>query len=187
MSVRVIAGISKGKRLKSVPGLKTRPTADRVREAIFNIISFQLQDAVVLDLFAGTGAFGIEALSRGAAFSVFIDNDRFVLGMIEKNLQACYMEARSKVIGWNILKNLDCIRSTDPPFGLIFMDPPYGCNYVEKTLINLHASGALAHEAQIIIEHDHTELFSSIGSEFHIYDHRKYGRAMISFLHYTGK
>lgn len=184
MSVRIIAGTSKGRKLQSTRGFKTRPTANRVREAIFSIISFQLQGAVVLDLFAGTGAFGIEAISRGAAFSVFIDNDRYAIEMIEKNLCSCYMESRSRLIGWNILKNLNCIRSADPPFDLIFMDPPYGCNYVKKTLNNLHESGALAKEAKIIIEHDPSELFTDNISEFIAYDQRRYGRTTVSFLNY---
>ncbi len=182
MSVRIIAGTAKGKRLQSVRGLKTRPTANRVREAIFNIVSFQLPGAVVLDLFAGTGAFGIEALSRGAAFSVFIDNDRHTLALIEKNLRSCYMDSRSRLIGWNILKNLDCIRAADPPFDLVFMDPPYGRNCLENTLIHLDGTGALRKGAKIVIEHDRSEPLPDEIPGYTVYDQRQYGRAMVTFV-----
>ena len=86
MSLRIIAGELRGRRLRSVPGTKTRPTADRIREAIFNILAFQIHGSKVLDLFAGTGAFGIEALSRGAASVVFIDNDRESISTIRENI-----------------------------------------------------------------------------------------------------
>ncbi|MFZ5569466.1 MAG: 16S rRNA (guanine(966)-N(2))-methyltransferase RsmD [Thermodesulfobacteriota bacterium] len=186
MSVRIIAGTAKGRKLLTAGGWKTRPTANRAREAIFNIISAKLKEAVVLDLFAGTGAFGIEALSRGAAFALFIDNDRQALALIEKNVHSCYMESRSRLIGWNILKNLECIRAAAPPFNLVFMDPPYGRNYVEVTLRHLDAAGALEKGAVIVIEHDHSDPLPGDIPGYIVYDQRRYGRAMVTFARHGG-
>ncbi|MFA6011953.1 MAG: RsmD family RNA methyltransferase, partial [Desulfobacteraceae bacterium] len=87
--MRIIGGMYKKKKLLSVPGMDTRPTADRLRETLFNILSYDVREAVVLDLFAGTGALGLEALSRGAASCVFIDNSRDALSVIKKNCDAC--------------------------------------------------------------------------------------------------
>jgi 16S rRNA (guanine966-N2)-methyltransferase len=109
--MRIIAGEFRGKRLAAAPGMATRPTADRVREAVFSICAAKVDGAVVLDLFAGTGAFGIEALSRGAACSVFIDMSSVALGIIQKNIAGCGLENRTRLIKWNIIKNLNCIRS----------------------------------------------------------------------------
>jgi 16S rRNA (guanine966-N2)-methyltransferase len=96
--LRVIGGEFKGRRLFSVKGLRVRPTKDKHRESIFNMISQNLVDAMVLDLFAGTGALGIEALSRGADCAVFIDNYPTALSTISKNIQACHLESRAKIL-----------------------------------------------------------------------------------------
>ena len=141
MGLRIIGGELKGKKLYTIPGTLIRPTADRLRESIFNILSYLVKEAVVLDLFAGTGALGIEALSRGADSAVFIDNNKKALSVIERNIQSCAVDNRSQIIRWDIVKNLNCINSVDSKFNLVFMDPPYNKGMIKPTLNNLHDSG----------------------------------------------
>ncbi|MDO8943083.1 MAG: RsmD family RNA methyltransferase, partial [Desulfobacterales bacterium] len=101
MPLRVIAGQLRGKLLATVPGRETRPTADRIRESIFNILGIAVRRAHVLDLFAGTGALGIEALSRGADFALFIENGREALGVLNRNIQSCRLADRARVLHWD--------------------------------------------------------------------------------------
>lgn len=180
MSLRIIGGSCKGKKLKSLRGLKTRPTAGRTREAVFNIISQHIPNAMVLDLFAGTGAFGLEALSRGAATAVFIDKDRSALSIIEKNIASCYMEQRSRIIGWDIVKNIKCIENARPPFDVVFMDPPYEKGFVERALKQLPPANALADGALIIAEHSRNEVLPQAIAGLDLIRQRRYGRSMVS-------
>ena len=184
MTMRIIGGALKGKRLRSVGTYKIRPTADRLRESIFNILSFRVQGAIVLDLFSGTGALGIEALSRGAQFTVFIDNYKSAIFLIEQNIRSCFFEHMVKIIKWDITKNLKCIKSFRPAFNLVFMDPPYSRNALAPTLKNLHASDSLEKGACIVIEHAADELISPKFKGYTITDQRKYGKTLVSFLNY---
>ncbi len=183
--MRVIAGKFKGKKLTSAPGLSTRPTADRVREAIFSICAAKIEGAVVLDLFAGTGAFGIEALSRGAAAAGFIDISAAAIQVIQKNISGCRMENRCRLIRWDIVKNLNCIRLAEPRFNLVFMDPPYNKNAVAFALKNLKRSDALEKDAILIIEHTFLEPIPGDLDCFVTFDQRKYGKTLVSFLTYV--
>ncbi len=185
MGIRIIGGLLRGKKLKSVPGLTTRPSADYLKESLFNILSFQLEGAVVLDLFAGTGALGIEALSRGAASALFVDKYRAALSVIEKNIKLCAMENRSKIVKWDILKNLNCIKSATPAFDIVFMDPPYNRSSVKQTLGNLQASCSLANKAMVIVEHTPKEPIPSSCFGFKIVDQRRYGKKSVSFLNHV--
>ena len=123
--MRIIGGELKGRKLISVRGHHTRPTADRTREAIFNILGSRVHGAMVLDLFAGTGALGIESISRGAERVVFIDTYKRAISVLQRNIDAFSLGKKTTVIQWNILKNLDCIQSIDHAVDLVFMDPPY--------------------------------------------------------------
>ena len=187
MGLRIIGGGLRGKKLYTIPGNLIRPTADRVRESIFNILSNLVKRAVVLDLFAGTGAFGIEALSRGAESAVFIDNSKTALSVVERNIQACAVDNMSQIIRWNIVKNLNCIRLIDSRFDLVFMDPPYNNGLIKPTLINLHDSGSLGNEACIVVEHDYIEPIPETCKQFELIDQRKYGKKLISFMRYVVK
>ncbi len=180
--MRIISGKCKGKKLVSVAGAATRPTADRVREAIFNIISAQVPGAAVLDLFAGTGAFGLEALSRNARSAVFIENSAPALRVIERNIRACGQEGAARLIQWDILKNLNCIRAGTPLFDLIFMDPPYHRKAVFPALSNLARTGALVDGASLIVEHAADDPFDVPSDAYELYDQRKYGKTLVSFL-----
>ena len=183
--MRIISGDLKGKRIHSIKGTKTRPTSDRLRESIFNIIAFNVQPARTLDLFAGTGAFAIEALSRGAEFAVLIDISKSAVSAIKKNIKSCRLENRTKVIKWDINKNLNCVEHSYPLFDLVFIDPPYDKNFLKPTLLNLHLSCCLKNGSLIIVEHSLLEPIPKIPVVFEITDQRKYGKTLVSFLKYV--
>ena len=184
MSLRIIAGKLKGRKLRSIRGSKTRPTAARIREAIFNILAFQIHEATVLDLFAGTGAFGIEALSRGAELVVFVDVDYDSISVLHKNIQSLSLENLTKTIRWDLTRSLNCLGSLRSTFNLIFMDPPYNKNLIEPALFNLHSSQCMESGARIVVEHSHREPLMNIQLPFEIADQRRYGKTLVSFLNY---
>ena len=186
MGLRIIGGELRGKKLYSIRGRSIRPTADRLRESIFNIISFCVQGAVVLDLYAGTGAFGIEALSRGAESAVFIDNSKAALSAIENNIKSCVFNNKAKVIKWDIKKNLNCLKSIQTDgFNLVFLDPPYNQGLIKPSLINLGDSNFLKKEVIIVVEHSSFEPIPMKLIPFEITDQRKYGKTLVSFLNYV--
>jgi 16S rRNA (guanine(966)-N(2))-methyltransferase RsmD len=118
--MRVIAGEFRSRRLKSIPGAATRPTPDRLRETLFDILAPQMEGATFLDAYAGTGAVGIEALSRGARHAYFLERNRTALAAIRENLASLGLEARASVIGGPVLSNL-----ARHPADIVFLDPPY--------------------------------------------------------------
>ena len=182
--MRVISGNLKGKKLYSVLGKTVRPTSDRLRESIFNILSFHVKQAIVLDMFSGTGALGIEALSRGAESAVFIDIHNKALSVIKLNIKACKLENKTKVIKWDIIKNLNCIKSNKAAFNLIFIDPPYNKSFLQPTLHNLRKAGCVKKGACLIVEHSLLEPIPLDFPEYELQDQRKYGKTLVSFLSY---
>ena len=182
-TLRIIGGICKKKRLLTVPGMATRPTADRLRETLFNILAFDVRDAVVLDLFPGTGAMGLEALSRGAASCVFVENSPEALSVIRKNCASCnILSDRTVVMAWDILRGLHCLKDRDPQFTLVFADPPYGQNLIQPALSALAESGALADNARIVVEHDAADTVLPAPGELVVQDQRTYGRTTFTFF-----
>jgi 16S rRNA (guanine966-N2)-methyltransferase len=180
--LRIIGGRLKGKKLFSIPGKKVRPTADRLRESIFNILSFKVLEATVLDLFSGTGAFGIESLSRGAQYAVFVEKSGDALVVIKRNIQAIALEERTRVIKWDIAKNLNCLRRIPFRYDLVFMDPPYNRDIVQKGLRNLYRCGCLNRGVCIVVEHSASEPIPENTMEFATSDQRKYGKTLVTFL-----
>ena len=185
MAVRIIGGKFKGRKLRSVRGTRTRPTSDRTREAILNIIAFQLQDGRVLDLFAGTGALGIEALSRGAQSAVFIDISKPSLSILQENLAGVSVESATRVIRWDLTANLNCLLSMPHAFDLIFMDPPYNKNLITPALGHLHTSQSMDSDALVIVEHSIREPVEPDHLPFDVVDCRQYGKTLVSFLKYV--
>ena len=185
MGLRIIGGALKGKKLYSVRDTSIRPTADKLRESIFNILSQRVLDAVVIDLFAGTGALGIEALSRGAESVLFVDSANGALSVLRRNIESCMLDQKANIIKWDIRQNLNCIKSKKQHFDLIFLDPPYDKNLIKPTLFNLDKSYSLKKGACIVVEHS---LFESIPTDlfvFDLVDQRKYGKTLVSFLNYV--
>ncbi len=180
--MRIIAGQLRGKTLRSVKGMATRPTSDRVRESLFNILSYRIRGANVLDLFAGTGALGIEALSRGAKSAVFVDESKDALSVIRRNLEDCKLMEKARIIRWNIARNLNCLTAYEKQFDLVFMDPPYHSGLIGPALAHLNTENCLADSACLVIEHDISETISDNICDFYLADQRKYGRTFVSFL-----
>jgi 16S rRNA (guanine966-N2)-methyltransferase len=153
--MRIVGGKFKGHALAGPTSLGTRPTSDRVRESIFNILAhgiadFALEEARVMDLFAGTGALGLEALSRGAKFCLFVEEDTAARGVIRQNTDACGVIGQCKI--WR--RDATDLGPSAPqsPYSLVFADPPYGKGLGEKALKSLLAGGWLAPSAIIVLE-----------------------------------
>ena len=162
--------------------MRLRPTADRVRESLFNILSTDVRGAVVLDLFAGTGALAIEAISRGGASAVLVDAHGESVAVIRKNLSACAIADRAQVIRWDIEKNLHCLQSRQPSFDLVFMDPPYARGLIRPALENIHRSRCLAPAARLVIEHAGDDPLPELSAAYALEDQRRYGKTLVSFL-----
>ena len=129
--MRVVTGKARGRKLATLPGLETRPTTEMAKEAIFSAIQFELEGAMVLDLFAGSGQMGIEALSRGAKFAVFVDSNREAQNIIRQNLQHTGLYSQSRVVAMDYLGFL---QSSVDQFDILFMDPPYSQGMLEQAL-----------------------------------------------------
>lgn len=152
--MRIVGGEWRGRRLVAPPGQTTRPTADRVRQALFDVLMHapwagreSVEGAAVLDAFAGTGALGLEALSRGAAEATFAERDRAALAALRANIAACGAAERSAVLARDVLAI-----GPGAPFTLIFLDPPYSADLVPRALDRLRAAGRIAPSALIVAE-----------------------------------
>jgi 16S rRNA (guanine966-N2)-methyltransferase len=151
--MRIIGGQARGRRLAPLQGLNIRPTSDRVKEAIFNLIGQDLTDMLVLDLFAGTGNLGIEALSRGASHCVFVDNSLQAIRQIQKNLDQCGYQEQATVIRKDLSGGLpEKLLFNHARFDLVFLDPPYSKGLIENLLTQISGQKILASGAQLIAE-----------------------------------
>lgn len=168
--MRIIAGKVKGLRLKAPEGLNTRPTSDKTREAIFGSLQFEIPGARVLDLFAGSGAMGIEALSRGARDAVFVDKSKKAVRCIKDNLAAAGMNA--KVINSDFLTAL---YGMEGKFDFIFVDPPYKSGYYQEAIDAILKMSLLGDEGKLILEHDGSLEVKNIVT----LKDKKYGKAHI--------
>ena len=182
--MRVISGCVKGRKLSTLPGSAVRPTADRVKEAMFSILAHGPVGAHVLDLFAGSGALGIEAISRGASSAVFVDRNRNVLNVLRQNLERCTIGDRATIIQWDIEKNLNCLKTIPHAFDLVFMDPPYGLELVQKAIGHLIHNDCLQDEATIVAEHEPGAKIKSVSDLITVSDTRQYGSNQLSFFRY---
>jgi len=177
--MRVISGNCRGRKLVEIQGRRIRPTSDRVREAVFNILGQKVRKARVLDLFAGTGALGIEALSRGAIHTTFIDLD---CAIIHENLKRCHFEKKAIVICHDIIKDTIPQSLNGQLFDLVFIDPPYEKGYIEKTLQKELFADLLAKDCIIIAEQSSKENLQIELSPLDIYRKKKYSKTIISFI-----
>ena len=177
--MRIIAGHYRGTRLHTPSGVAIRPTSDRLRESIFNIIGPQIRGKRILDLFAGTGAMGIEALSRGATHAIFIDNNAQSLDLIHRNIEKVSVHERTTVIAWDAAYDLSCLQD-HAANDIIFMDPPYRQGLIHKALQNLVAlpSG----NSMIVVEHAAKDALNDLPTGLFLTDQRRYGKTLVSFL-----
>ena len=151
--MRIVAGLAKGRRLVAPSGRDVRPTSDRVREALFSSLGAAVEGARVLDLFAGSGALGLEALSRGAASCVFVDDSRRALDAVRRNLVATGFGDRCDVIRGDALVTLERLATDRARFGLVFLDPPYASGLGAAALERLASPGLLVPAARVVFEH----------------------------------
>ena len=149
--MRVIAGKARSLKLMTPPGMDTRPTTDRTKETLFNILQPEIGGARFLDLFSGSGAIGIEALSRGAAFAVFVEKDRAAAECIKKNLAFTKLGDNGQILRKDVGAALKSLEKGEP-FDLIFMDPPYGRGLERQVLEYLAHSSLLAEEGMVVVE-----------------------------------
>ena len=183
MSGRVIAGIAKGRKLKLVPGDSTRPIMDRVKEALFSILGRHVIDATVLDLFAGTGAVGIEALSRGARHATFIDMERRAIDTINDNLRSTNLAEHAIVRKANAF---EVLKQTPAPTDLIYIAPPQYLGLWVKALEVLDQTpGWLSDDGIIVVQIDPKEQQEVALQHFAPYDERRYGSTLLWFFEHS--
>ena len=181
--MRIVGGKFKGRALASPAGQGTRPTSDRVRESIFNILAhgidgFTLEGARVLDLFAGTGALGLEAISRGARFSQFVEDNAEARGLIRRNADSLGVIGQCKIWRRDATKLGPCAPQT--PFDLAFADPPYGSHLGEKALASLNEGGWLNTDAVAVLEETDKAAVAGIAG-LKLLDQRTYGDTQVLF------
>lgn len=180
--MRIISGTSKGRRLVTPKGPALRPTSDRVKESIFNILGGEVEGKFVLDLFAGTGNLGIEALSRGAKKAVFVEKGRQALRLIRRNVIQIGLEGRVEIIPRDASRAIGILKWRGEIFDLIMMDPPYEKGLIKRTLTKLNSHPIYHVNSILIIEHDRREPLPSIPEGWNLIRERRMGDTVISFL-----
>ena len=180
--MRIISGSARGTKLYTLDGENTRPTLDRIKESLFNIIKNNILDSKVLDLFAGSGALGLECASRGAKEIILCDNSKASIEIIKKNIEKTNLKEKVKLIQGNSNTILEKLKESQ--FDIIFIDPPYDTQLVFESVEKIFKNNMLSTEGIIIIETDQDERILKEIKEYEekIYDIRKYGRVKLIFL-----
>ena len=186
--MRITGGMAKGRTLHCPAGSKERPTSDFLREALLNLLG-PVSGKLFLDLFAGSGSVGLEAASRGAKGVYFIEKDKILAAVAQKNIENCGFEKECRIINADVSSGLKDLFKKNCKFDIVFADPPYNSGLMEKTLKLLKEYLVLQEEALIVIQHSTREDFGSTLAEsvcgeavWHQIDRRKYGDNAISFL-----
>ncbi len=177
--MRIIAGEKKSRRIDAPEGQDTRPTADRIKEALFSILQRRLYDARVLDLYAGSGALSLEALSRGAASAQLVDKSYKACKVIQRNIQALGYEEQAKLLNMEDIKAVERMEVQGKEFDLIFLDPPYRMNMTD--MMGRLEKKLLAEDGMIICEHDRNTP-PGTPPALQLQDRREYGNTGISFF-----
>jgi 16S rRNA (guanine966-N2)-methyltransferase len=184
--LRVIAGSAKGHKLKTIKGLTTRPTSGRVKESLFNIIAGHLDHAEVLDVFAGTGSLGIEALSRGAEKAVFFDKSTECCNLIKENLAHTKLAENAEVYTADFASGIGKLHAQGRKFDLILLDPPYNKNFIQDTLKILINNDIIRDDGIIVAEHSLTDNLPAVSGRLEAIDSRKYGDTVLT-IYIVGK
>ncbi len=179
--MRLTGGTARGRRVASPRGGLTRPTSDRIRENLFNILG-PLEGARVLDLFCGAGTLGLEALSRGASSAWFVDVQKLPLRALASSVASLGFEERVTVRRLRLPGGLDAIRSHARAFDLVLLDPPYGSLDLEPCLERLGAEGLVAAGGIVVAEHDRSKLPGETHGRLRKVDERRYGRTVLTFF-----
>ncbi len=180
--MRIISGTSRGRKLVTPRNQSLRPTSDRVKESIFNILQEKMAGGVVLDLFAGTGNLGIEALSRGAKKAIFVEKERQALRLIQRNLTQFGLEERSEIVPRDVNRAIGILKRRGECFDLILMDPPYERGLIRKTLMELNSKQIYHKGSILVIEHNRREPLPQILDGWNLIRQRRMGDTVISFL-----
>lgn len=181
--MRIVAGTARGRALQGPKATSRhiRPTADRVRETLFNVLGQFLDGQGVLDLFAGTGALALEALSRGAGRAVLVDSDREAQGLVRENARALGFADRAELVALPVQRALEQLGKRGERFELVFADPPYAARVVEDTLAGLAAAGVVVPGGVVMVEHDKREDAPAAHAGFERWDQRRFGDTVASF------
>lgn len=185
--MRIITGSAKGTKLKAPLGLDTRPTADRVKESVFNILGDIVVNACVLDVFAGTGNLGLEALSRGAKSAVFVDNSNESIAVIKDNAHRTHLTECTEIYKNDVFRVLDQLAQAGRTFDLLFCDPPYKKGFVQAVLKKLDNHPIMAPRGVVVIEHSRDEQIADEWEHLQLKRTERYGTTLVSFLLYTTK
>lgn len=175
--MRVISGTARGRRLKELQGMDTRPTTDKVKESMFNIIQFDLEGRKVLDLFAGTGQLGIEALSRGAAHCTFIDTRRDAVAVIKENLKSTNFSQQSSVMQSDSLAFLSSCREK---FDIIFLDPPYQTDFLDRCMETVVMFDILNEHGIMVCESAADRVLPTLPEEYQMSREYRYGKIKLT-------
>lgn len=178
--MRIIAGSARGRRLKELPGMDTRPTTDKVKESIFNIIQFDIEGRRVLDLFAGTGQLGCEALSRGAAYVTFVDQSREAVRVVKENAALVADPDRFEVLQRDAL---GFVQSRPGKYGLVFLDPPYRTGLMEKALEAIVGIDIVSEHGIIVCETGLEEVLPTLPSPYEMGREYRYGKIKLTLYH----
>ena len=184
INMRIISGKARGTKLYTLDGTATRPTLDRVKESLFNIIQNDIEDSTVLDLFSGSGEIGLEFLSRGAKRAVLCDSSKDAIKIIKQNVQKTHFEEKVEVYNMEFTKLVE--RLQNQKFDIIYIDPPYATDFIKISLEKIIEYELVNENTKIIVEtDDETRILNQIEKmDVEITDKRKYGRATIIFLKY---
>lgn len=180
--MRIITGSAKGTKLKTPRGLDTRPTGDRVKESVFNILGEKLVGAKVLDLFAGTGNLGLEALSRGADSALFIDRSSTSINLVRENIGLTKLADKAEVLKGDSLTVLERLMNRKLQFDLIFCDPPYNKGLVQLVLAKIDQGTLLSSHGVVVVEHSKHDPLNEDFSQLKVNRTEKYGETLVSFV-----
>ncbi len=178
--MRIIAGTARGRKLKDLPGLDTRPTTDKVKESLFNIVQFDVEGRRVLDLFAGTGQLGCEALSRGASFVTFVDSSRAAVQVIRQNAALVAEDTRYEVRQGDALA---FVASRPGSCGLVLLDPPYRTGLMKKALDAITAIDIVAEHGIIVCETALDETLPQLSAPYEVGKEYRYGKIKLTLVH----
>jgi 16S rRNA (guanine966-N2)-methyltransferase len=180
--VRIVAGSARGRALKGPRSASIRPTADRVRESLFNVLGQWMEGQSVLDLYAGTGALALEALSRGAVRAVMVDQDREAVALCRENAAALGFTAQVQVMAMPVARAVEQLAARGERFELVFADPPYAALAAAGVLELVSQRGLLAPEGTLVIEHDRREVAPERHGALARVDERKFGDTRLSLF-----
>lgn len=179
--LRVITGSARGRKLRVPRGYQVRPTPEMVRGALFNIIGEKVVGCRFLDLFAGTGSVGIEALSRGAAYAAFVESNRKVYNILQDNLETCGFASRSRVYPLETIPSLPILLRNESPFDFVFLDPPYAGGFFQKFLTHIPRYDIVSATGVVAVQHFFKTTAEEFYSPYSLKRRKRFGDTVLSF------